>query len=67
MQPLTSWTASSADIIPDTQDLSALAGRWNEAVDVHVSSPFRVTYGSLHIQSPPRDPQPVVEGPMVLR
>ncbi len=67
MQTPISWTASSADIIPDIQDFSALVGRWNEAVEVHVSSPFKVTYGSCYVQSIPHDPCSSAERSIELR
>lgn len=63
MQTPTSWTASSADVAAAPEDLSALAGRWNEALDVHLSSPYRMTSGPLQVQilAPPQ--RPTVELP----
>jgi hypothetical protein len=47
----------------DPKDFSALAGRWNEVLDVQLSNPYKITKGSLRYELFRPDQRPSVAEP----
>lgn len=63
MNMFQTWTASSMELPSDPKDFSALAGRWNEVLDVQLSNPYKITKGSLRYELLRPDQRPSVAEP----